>query len=125
MTPEEFIAYHRDVQEATVAFPEMEVGAAYRKFMLEIKKKEPQPPISSGDPVLKAAKALIRKTFRRPCNRPNCTGTQILAGVCEGCAAGKKGFKSVWECEECLYREYSIKPYLEWYEELKRTHGDN
>ena len=118
MTPEEFVEYERDMREAQIVFPGMEMRAAYEKFMVEVKKKPPRPRLSTSDPALRAAKATIMKTFRRPCNQPGCKGEQVLQGVCEGCAAGKKGFKSMWECEECLYREYSLKPYLDWYNEL-------
>ena len=120
MTSEEFIEYERDVREAQEAFPGMEMGEAYRKFMREIRKKEPSPPLTTGDKSLDAAKASIGKAFKRPCTQPGCSGEQVLQGVCEGCAAGKKGFRSVWECEECLTREYSKKNFMEWYHELKK-----
>jgi hypothetical protein len=123
MTPTEFIDYQRDVREAQIAFPGMELGAAYQKFMLEIKRQSPRPKLSTNDPILAAAKAEIKKAFRRKCTQPDCSGEQILQGVCEGCAAGKKGFKSMWECEECLFREYSPKPFLDWYTELGNTNA--
>jgi len=120
MTPNDFIERERDMQEAQIAFPGMEMGEAYQKFMREIKKKEPQGPMDFNDPKLKAAKAIILGTFKRPCDQLGCNGTQVLQGVCSGCAAGKKGFLSQWECEECLYREFSKRPYLDWYEELTK-----
>ena len=120
MTPNDFIERERDMQEAQIAFPEMEMGEAYRKFMIEIKKKEPLPPLNTGDKSLEAAKAIIRNAFRRPCSQPGCSGEQVLQGVCTNCAAGKKGFLSQWECDECLYREFSKRPYLDWYEELSK-----
>ena len=120
MTPTEFIEYERDVQEAQIAFPGMEMGEAYQKFMREIKKKESRGPINFNDPELKKSKTIILKTFKRPCNQPGCPGTQVLQGVCGGCAAGKKGFLSQWECDECFYREFSKRPYLDWYEELTK-----
>jgi len=125
MTSEEFIAYQRDVTEAHQAFPDMEMGAAYRKFMLEIKKQSPRKPLNTKDKSLEAAKSMIKQTLRRPCTQEGCSGTQIMQGVCEGCLAGKKGFKSLWECEECLYREYSKIPYLDWYNKLKGSNGDD
>lgn len=122
MTPEQYIEYEQDMREAQVAFPdERNMRAAYERFMVEVKKKPPRPKLSSNDPVLKAATAAIHKAFRRPCDQSGCKGEQVLQGVCEGCAAGKKGFKSLWECEECLHREYSKRPYLDWYNELKEV----
>ncbi len=118
MIEKEYLEYEQDVREAQIAFPELEMRAAYVKFMQEVKKKEPQKKMSTGDRHLEAVKASIRGTFCRPCNQDGCRGRQVLQGVCEGCAAGKKGFKSLWECEECLYREYSRKSYLELYNEL-------
>lgn len=118
MTPEEFMQRERDVREAIEAFPNMEMGEAYNKFMTEIKRKPPAPKLSSGDRELKAIKSHIKSTLRRKCNQQECNGEQVLQGVCDGCAAGKKGFKTVWECQECLVREYSTRPYFEWFEEL-------
>jgi len=120
MTPEEFIERERDTLEAHEMFPELEMREAYEKFMAEIRKKTPTPLLRTDDKSLKAVKTVILKSFKRPCNQPGCNGTQVLQGVCGGCAAGKKGFLSQWECDECLYREYSKRPYLDWYEELSK-----
>ena len=120
MTPEEFIQRERDVREAVEAFPGMEMGEAYKKFMVEIRKQKPLPRLSTGDRELDAIKSHIKALLRRKCTQVGCEGEQVLQGVCEGCAAGKKGYKTVWECEECLHREYSTRPYLDWYEELKK-----
>ena len=119
MTPDEFIEYEQDVREAQIAFPGVEMRVAYERFMVEVKKKPARPKLSTGDKSLEAAKTVIHKAFRRSCTQVGCTGEHVLQGVCEGCAAGKKGFKTLWECEECLYREYSTKPYFDWYNELK------
>ena len=122
MTTEEYIEYEWDVREAAEAFPSMEVGAAYRKFMLEVKKQEPRPLLRSDDKSIpnSQAKPIVLRTFKRPCTQVGCAGIQVLQGVCGGCAAGKKGYLSLWECEECLYREFSKRPYLDWYKELTK-----
>lgn len=118
MTPEDFIKREQEIREAQSIFPDLEIGEAYRKY--KEAKGETATMLSTGDPSLEEAKKMVLKTFRRPCNQPGCAGEQVLQGVCEGCVAGKKGFKSVWECEECLAREYSKKTYLEWYQELTK-----
>jgi hypothetical protein len=120
MTSEEFINRERDIREAHIMFPDIELGAAYLKFMKEVRRAESIPNLRTDDETIKAAKAVIIKAFKRPCTQSGCSGEQVLSGVCEGCAAGKKGFKSMWECEECLYIEYSTRPYLDWYTELTK-----
>ena len=117
MEPNEFMEYEQDVREAQIAFPGMEMREAYVKFMTEIRKQEPRPMLSTGDKSLDAVKASIKQTLRKPCDQEGCKGEKVLTGVCEGCAAGKKGFKTVWECEECLHREFSTKTFFEVYEE--------
>ena len=123
MTPQGFMDYERDVREALVAFPGMEMREAYERFLREIKKQEPQALLSTGDKRLEAAKAAVKGTLRRPCTQEGCGGKQVLQGVCEGCAAGKKGFKTVWECEECLFREYSKIDFYAWFEQLAEKKG--
>lgn len=119
MTPEEFILREKEIREAASIFPEMEIGAAYRKY--KEAKGEEATMLSTDDPLLKEAKKTILRAFRRKCPINGCPGEQVLEGVCEGCVEGKKGFKSKWTCEEDPYhRELSKRPYLDWYEELTR-----
>jgi len=124
MTADELMEYERDIREATIAYPKMEMREAYVKFMTEIKKKDPKPMLSTNDPKIKAAIASITKKFKKACENPNnkdCPGEMVLSGVCNGCAAGKKGFRTQWECEECLFREFSPKTFFDWYEELSKS----
>ena len=118
MTPDEYMGYEQDVREAQIAFPGMEMRAAYVKFMKEVKKKEPKSGLSTNDPELDAAKAAIQKTVLKPCGN-GCPGTMELSGVCPGCLAGQKGFKSQWQCRECLRVEYSKLTFFEIYNEMK------
>jgi len=120
MTADELMEYERDIREATIAYPKMEMRAAYIKFMTEIKKRDPKPMLSTNDPKIKAAIASITKKFKKPCSQDGCRGEMVLSGVCNGCAAGRKGFRTQWECEECLYREFSPKTFFDWYEELSK-----
>jgi len=117
MTPEAFINREQEVREARSIFPDLEIGAAYRKY--KEAKGEEATMLSTGDPLLEAAKQLIIHTFRRVCTQPECSGTQLLEGICDGCVEGKAGFLSKWTCEVCMHRELSKKPYLDWYNELK------
>ena len=117
MTPEEFIQREKEIREAISIFPDLEMGEAYRKY--KEAKGEEATMLSTGDPSIEAAKAVILKTFERPCSQPGCEGTQLLEGICEGCVEGKAGFKSKWTCKKCMYRELSKKLYMDWYEELK------
>jgi hypothetical protein len=122
MTPDEFVKREQEIREAASIFPELEIGAAYRKY--KEAKGEKATMLSTGDESLEKAKEVILKTFRRPCDQPGCDGTQLLEGVCEGCVEGKAGFRSKWTCEKCMHRELSKKLYLDWYEELKEKEND-
>ena len=117
MTTEEFIQREKEIQEAHSIFPELEIGEAYRQY--KEAKGETATMLSTDDPDLEAIKAVILKTFERPCTQLGCDGTQLLEGVCEGCVEGKAGFKSKWTCKTCMHRELSKKLYMEWYEEVK------
>jgi hypothetical protein len=123
MEPEEFVVREQEIREAVSIFPDMEVGEAYRKY--KEAKGETASMLQTGDPSLERAKQMVLKTFRRSCNQPGCEGTQLLEGVCEGCVEGKKGYKSKWTCEECMYRELSKRPYLDWYKELTKKEVAN
>ena len=117
MTPEEFIQREQEIREAISIFPDLEMGEAYKQY--KEARGEEATMLSTGDPSIEAAKAVILKTFERPCSQPGCDGEQILEGVCEGCVEGKAGFKSKWTCKKCMHRELSKKLYMDWYEELK------
>jgi hypothetical protein len=119
MTPEEFIQREQEVREAVSIFPDLEIGEAYRQY--KEAKGEAATLLSTDDPALKRAKAIILKTFVRPCNQIGCAGEQLLEGVCEGCVEGKAGFKSKWTCKVCMSRELSKKPYLDWFVELSQN----
>jgi hypothetical protein len=114
MTPNEFIQREKDIREAVAAFPDEEMGEAYRKWCMITKKDFTL--LNTNDPTLKAVKAVLHQAMRRPCNQPSCDGEQILEGVCEGCVEGKAGYRSKWTCNKCMHRELSKKIYLEWFE---------
>jgi len=118
MTSDEFVKREQEIREAHSIFPDLEIGEAYRKY--KEAKGEEATMLSTGDPTLDMAKRAVLQVFRRPCNQPGCSGTQVLEGVCEGCIEGKAGFKSKWTCETCMYRELSKRLYLDWYEELTK-----
>ena len=123
MNAEEFVKREQEVREAVSIYPELEIGEAYRKY--KEAKGEKASILHTADPALQAAKRAVLQVFRRPCSQPGCQGTQLLEGVCEGCVEGKKGFKSKWTCEECMFRELSTRPYLDWYNELSKKEVEN
>jgi hypothetical protein len=117
MTAEEFITREQEIREAMAAFPDTEMGEAYKRWC-EMRGKKPTM-LSTTDPTMKAVRTAILQTFRRPCPQSGCDGEQVLEGVCEGCIEGKAGYRSKWTCEKCMHRELSKKIYLDWYNELK------
>jgi hypothetical protein len=123
MTPKDFIKREQEVREAASIFPELEIGEAYRRY--KEAKGESASMLQTGDPDLEAAKHAVLQVFHRPCTQEGCSGVQLLEGVCEGCVEGKKGYKSKWTCEECMYRELSKRPYLDWYGELSKKEVGN
>lgn len=116
MTPLEFAKREQEIREAASVFPDLEIGEAYKQYK-EAKGEKPVY-LNTSDPSIEKNKEIVLKVFRRPCNQEGCTGTQLLEGVCDSCVEGKKGYKSKWTCEECLYRELSKREYFDWYEEL-------
>lgn len=111
MKLEDFVNREKEIQVAVGLYPEMEVTAAYRLY--KEAKGEQVTLLSTSDKSLNKLREVVMKAQRRPCTQPGCPGQQLLEGVCEGCVEGKKGYKSKWTCEECLYRELSKTPYME------------
>jgi len=122
VTAKEFMDREREVREAHAIYPDLEIGEAYRRYKED--KGETATMLRTDDPTLARAKKVVLRVFRRPCTQPECTGEQVLEGVCEGCVEGKAGYKTKWTCEVCLFRELSKKQYSDWYKELTEgTYG--
>ena len=97
----------------------MEVGAAYRKW--KEARGEQVVELSSADPSIEVSRAMVYKSFRKPCTQEGCGGEMVLESVCASCIEGKKGYRAKWTCEECMHRELSKKEMVEWLKELSSS----
>ena len=112
-----------EIKEAKAIYPGMEIGEAYRRY--KEAKGEKAEMLLSGDKEIEQVKKIALTLFKRPCTAEGCHGTQTLSGVCSGCLAAKKGFKTQWECDDCLHRDFSKETYLEVYERLTKKENEN
>ena len=117
MTPEDFVKREMEIQQASLEYPGMEIGGAYRKWK-EARGEKPAPMLLTGDKSVEAAKQVLREGAKKPCTQEGCDGTMELESICAGCVEGRKGFKSRWICEKCLHRELSTKDFMTWLKEF-------
>ena len=120
VTTAAFTLLHRaqEIFQARTAYPGMEIGAAYQKWK-EARGEKVEFLMTIGKKVI--SKQLIEKAKlrrERPCTRDNCSGTQVLEGVCSGCVEGQAGYKTKWTCRLCLHRDLSKEGLNEWMKSL-------
>ena len=107
-----------EIRAATAAYPDLEIGEAYRKWKEE-RGQKPDILISSETQATQAAyQDITRELRQRPCTREGCTGIQELKAICAGCIEGQAGYKTKWTCKLCMHRDLSKKDMITWISEL-------
>ena len=103
-----------EIHQAVTAFPEMEIGAAYKKW--KTARGETAEMLLSADQASrkKEMQDLTARLRERPCTRGGCEGTQRLESVCSGCIEGQAGYKTKWTCRACMHRDLSKETVDEW-----------
>jgi len=110
-----------DVRQAAATYPQMEIGAAYKKWK-ELRGETAEMLLSTEQATLKKEiQYLISQLRERPCTREGCAGVQVLEAICTGCIEGTAGYKTKWTCRTCLHRDLSKKEYLECLKELSTS----
>ena len=103
-----------EIVAARVASPDLEIGAAYKKWK-EARGETADMLLSSKTDVLKnEIYDLANRLQERPCTREGCAGTQRLEAICTGCIEGQAGYKTKWTCKTCMHRDLSKESLNEW-----------
>lgn len=119
MTPDEYLQREKEVQQAVQEYPDLEMGAAFRRW--KFARGESPVFLTTSDKQLMKAKEYIKQEAWKPCEK--CGGKAIIESVCGGCVEGRKGYKAKFTCEQCLHRELSMTPFLELIQETLKTYG--
>jgi hypothetical protein len=119
MTPDEFLKREEEVRQAIIAYPQDEMGEAYKRW--QIARGEVAITLQSADETIAKAKQEVLRKAHKPCTQPGCSGIMELEGICSGCVEGKKGYKSKWTCEVCLHRELSKEDFWELLQRLNSS----
>ena len=107
-----------EIRHARNKYPEMEIGAAYKKWKNGRGETASILLSADRDSLKKEIQAVTTALSNRPCTTKDCNGVQQLEGVCSGCIEGQAGYRSKWTCKKCLHRDLS----KETIEEIGRAH---
>ena len=103
-----------EIQKAVIAFPGVEIGAAYKKWKTARGETAEMLLSADGGPLKKAMQDLATRLRERPCTAEGCDGSQHLEAICSGCIEGQAGYKTKWTCRKCLHRDLSKETVDEW-----------
>ena len=107
-------ARDNEIRLAGAAYPELEMGTAYKKWK-EARGETAEMLLSAdGGPLKKAMQDLAARLRERPCTAKGCNGSQHLEAICSGCIEGQAGYKTKWTCRKCLHRDLSKETIGEW-----------
>jgi len=107
-----------EIRQATGAYPEMEIGAAYKKWKETKGEMSTRLNTRGSHNVKEGGIQLAKELSKRPCTKEGCAGVQHLEAVCTGCIEGQAGYKTKWTCDVCMHRELSKEDFTTWIRNL-------